>query len=109
VNAEFLTGLGYTVLCASSGHEALEIVRAPGQIDLVITDVVMPRMSGREFAIELLRLRPNTKLLYVSGYPDDVVLQNGISMQGMLYLQKPYPLKDLADKVQTLMAISARG
>jgi PAS domain S-box-containing protein len=109
VNAEFLTGLGYTVLCASSGHDALEIVRAPGQIDLVITDVVMPRMSGREFADELLRLRPNTKLLYVSGYPDDVVLQNGISMQGMLYLQKPYPLKDLADKVQTLMAISARG
>jgi CheY-like chemotaxis protein len=108
VNAEFLTALGYTVVCASRGPEALDLVRAAGQIDLVITDVVMPKMSGREFADQLLQLRPNTRLLYVSGYPDDVVLQSGISMHGMLYLQKPYSLKDLAGKVQTLMAGSAR-
>jgi two-component system, cell cycle sensor histidine kinase and response regulator CckA len=68
----------------------------------------MPKMSGREFADRLLQLRPNTRLLYVSGYTDDVVLQNGISKQGMFFLQKPYSLKDLAGKVQTLMATPLR-
>jgi PAS domain S-box-containing protein len=109
VNAEFLSSLGYTVVCAGCGPEALEMLHTAGSIDLVITDVVMPKMSGREFAEQLLQLRPNTRLLYVSGYPDDVVLQNGISMHGMLYLQKPYSLKELAGKVQTLMAIPMRG
>jgi PAS domain S-box-containing protein len=109
VNAEFLSSLGYTVLCAGSGPEALEMLHTAGNIDLVVTDVVMPKMSGREFAEQLLQLRPNTRLLYVSGYPDDVVLQNGISMHGMLYLQKPYSLKELAGKVQTLLAIPMRG
>ena len=108
VNAEFLTSLGYTVTCASSGQEALALAATLAQIDLVITDVVMPKMSGREFADQLLQLRPNTKLLYVSGYADDVVLQNGISMQGMLFLQKPYSLKELARKVQALMSIPIR-
>jgi PAS domain S-box-containing protein len=108
VNAEFLTALGYSVTCASSGPQALDLLTAAGQIDLVITDVVMPKMSGREFADQLLQLRPNTRLLYVSGYTDDIVLQNGISKQGMYFLQKPYSLKDLASKVQTLMANSVR-
>jgi PAS domain S-box-containing protein len=108
VNAEFLTALGYSVTCAGSGPEALELLATAGQIDLVITDVVMPKMSGREFADRLLQLRPNTRLLYVSGYTDDIVLQNGISKQGMFFLQKPYSLKDLASKVQTLMATPVR-
>ncbi len=103
VNAEFLASLGYTLLCASSGPEALQLAASAGKIDLVISDVVMPKMSGREFADQLLQMRPNTKLLYVSGYADDVVLQNGISMHGMLYLQKPYSLKQLASKVQTII------
>src|SRR5579864_7622082 len=109
VNGEYLSSLGYTVVCAGGGPEALAMLHTAGSIDLVITDVVMPKMSGREFAEQLLQVRPNTRLLYVSGYPDDVVLQNGISMHGMLYLQKPYSLKDLAGKVQTLMAIPMRG
>lgn len=104
VSAEFLGSLGYTVTCAGSGPEALQLVAVSSQFDLVISDVVMPKMSGREFADQLLQLRPNTKLLYISGYADDVVLQNGISMQGMLYLQKPYSLKQLAGKVQTLLS-----
>ncbi len=109
VNAEFLTALGYSVTCAGSGPEALDLLTSAGQIDLVITDVVMPKMSGREFADRLLQLRPNTRLLYVSGYTDDIVLQNGISKQGVFFLQKPYSLKDLAGKVQTLMATPLRS
>ena len=108
VNAEFLTALGYSVTCAGSGPEALDLLAAEGQIDLVITDVVMPKMSGREFADQLLQLRPTTRLLYVSGYTDDIVLQNGISKQGMFFLQKPYSLKDLACKIQTMMATPLR-
>jgi CheY-like chemotaxis protein len=109
VNAEFLSSLGYTVVCAGGGPEALEMLHTAGNIDLVVTDVVMPKMSGCEFAEQLLQVRPNTRLLYVSGYPDDVVLQSGISMHGMLYLQKPYSLKELAGKVQILMSIPMRG
>jgi PAS domain S-box-containing protein len=105
VSAEFLVSLGYTVHSASTGPEALEFVATAGPIDLVITDVIMPRMNGREFADQLLQLRPNIKLLYVSGYPDDVILQNGISMQGKLYLQKPYSLRQLAQYVQGCLAI----
>jgi CheY-like chemotaxis protein len=109
VSAEFLTSLGYSVTCASSGPEALDMLIAAGQIDLVITDVVMPKMSGREFANQLLQLRPKTRLLYVSGYTDDVVLRNGISKQGTFFLQKPYSLRDLAQKVQILMTIPTRA
>jgi PAS domain S-box-containing protein len=108
VNAEFLSSLGYSVTCASSGPEALNLLAAAEQIDLVITDVVMPKMSGREFANQLLQVRPNTRLLYVSGYTDDIVLQNGISSEGMSLLQKPYSLKQLARKVQALMATPLR-
>lgn len=109
VSAEFLTLLGYSVTCASSGPEALDLLATTDQIDLVITDVVMPKMSGREFANQLLQVRPNTRLLYVSGYADDIVLQSGISRDGMFLLQKPYSLKQLAKKVQTLMATPIRS
>jgi two-component system, cell cycle sensor histidine kinase and response regulator CckA len=108
VNAEFLTSLGYTVTCAGSGQEALALAAEAGEIDLVITDVVMPRMSGPEFAEQLQQIRPNIKLLYVSGYADDVVLQNGVSMQGLVYLQKPFSLKQLARAVQALMTTAIR-
>ena len=89
--------------------EALLLAEKADQIDLVISDVVMPKMSGREFADQLLRQRPNTKLLYVSGYADDVAaLQNGISMHGAMYLQKPYSLRQLASKVQVLLSSPIR-
>ena len=108
VNAEFLTSLGYKVTCAGSGPEALQFAANGASIDLVISDVVMPKMSGREFADRLLQLRPNTKLLYVSGYADDVVLHSGVPMQGMIFLQKPYSLRQLAGKVQSLLAGTPR-
>ena len=104
-NAEFLTSIGYSVICAASGPEALKLAREAGPIDLVISDVVMPKMNGREFADCLLRVRPNTKLLFVSGYADDVVLHTGLSMKAMPFLQKPYSLKELGTKVNELLAV----
>src|SRR5258708_7400414 len=101
-NAEYLTSLGYSVLCAGSGPEALMLAHEAGQIDLVISDVVMPKMNGREFADRLLKLRPSAKLLFVSGYAADVVLQTGISSQGMPFLQKPYSFTQLRTKFNPL-------
>jgi signal transduction histidine kinase/CheY-like chemotaxis protein len=103
-NAEFLTSIGYSVICASSGPEALKLAREAGPIDLVISDVVMPKMNGREFADCLLRARPNTKVLFVSGYADDVVLHTGLSTQAMPFLQKPFSLKQLGAKVNELLS-----
>ena len=104
-NAEFLRSIGYSVTCAGSGPEALELLADLPPLDLVISDVVMPRMNGREFADRLLEMRPSTKVLFVSGYADDVVLLAGISTLGTPYLQKPFSLKQLAYKVQELLAV----
>jgi len=103
-SAEFLTSLGYTVLCAGSGPEALRLANQKENIDLVISDVVMPRMNGREFTDCLLQTRPNIKLLFISGYADDVVLQAGISMSGTPFLQKPFSLRQLGSKVHELLS-----
>ncbi|HEY6251605.1 MAG TPA: ATP-binding protein, partial [Candidatus Angelobacter sp.] len=102
-NAEFLTSIGYSVTCAANGLEALQLLDHCGLIDLVISDVVMPKMNGREFANHLLKVRPNTKLLFVSGHADDVVLQTGISRSGAPFLQKPYTLKQLSAKIHEIL------
>ena len=108
-NAEFLASIGYSVISAGNGPEALDMARNLGNIDLVISDVVMPKMSGREFADRLLQVHPNTKLLFVSGYADDVVLQTGLAIQETPFLQKPYSLRQLGNKVQELLSIPSRA
>jgi len=102
-NAEFLTSIGYSVSCAGSGPEALHLLEHSKQVDLVICDVIMPKMSGREFGRQLRELRPDTRLLFVSGYADDVVLQTGISRSRTPFLQKPYSLRQLAAKIRKLL------
>jgi CheY-like chemotaxis protein len=104
-SAEFLRSIGYSVRCASSGPEALELVAEIPQIDLVISDVIMPKMNGRQFADRLLAVRPNTKVLFVSGYPDDVILETDMPVTGTPYLQKPFSLKQLGYKVRELLAV----
>src|SRR5215472_10417909 len=108
VNAEFLSSIGYSVICASSGPEALKLAREAGPIDLVITDVVMPKMNGREFADSLIQVRPAIKLLFVSGYADDVVLHTGLSREATPFLQKPFSLKQLGAKVNEILSVPAR-
>ena len=103
-NAEFLTSIGYSVSCAGSGPEALQLLGRNGPVDLVITDVVMPKMNGREFANQLLKLRPETKVLFISGYADDVILKTGVSRSGTPFLQKPYSLRQLSAKIHDLLA-----
>ncbi len=98
---QFLTGLGYTILAAESGQQALAIAnhyREP--IHLMISDVAMPRMSGRELAQSLADIRPNMKTVFMSGYIDDAV---GVQMDGVAFLQKPFSLAVLARKLRDLL------
>jgi PAS domain S-box-containing protein len=101
---DYLRGLGYTVMAASSGAAALAVAREyEGRIDLLITDVVMPKMSGRELAQMLEGLRPELKTIYMSGYTDDAVLRHGIQGMHATFLQKPFSLGILACKVRDML------
>jgi PAS domain S-box-containing protein len=96
-----LTELGYTVLTASDGREALEVLeRHVGDVQLLITDVVMPRMSGRELAARVTALRPNVRVLYSSGYTADAIGEDGVLGDGINFLAKPYMPSKLADAVR---------
>ncbi len=95
---------GYTVLEASHGGEALLLCEQhDGPIHLLVTDVVMPGMSGRELADRLSRRRPTLKVLYMSGYTDDAVLRHGLEEEGAALLQKPFNTEHLAQKVREVL------
>jgi CheY-like chemotaxis protein len=101
LSREILEMSGYLVLEAADGTEALRIgAQHPGRIELVITDVVMPHMGGRHVAERLQILRPETKILYMSGYTDDTVLRHGVAKAGAAFLQKPFTADALTRKVQ---------
>jgi PAS domain S-box-containing protein len=95
-----LEQLGYSVLTASNGGEALALCEAhAGPIDLLVTDLVMPGMSGREVADLVTERRPDTRVLFMSGYTDDMLVHLGIE-RGAAYLQKPYDENELARRVR---------
>ena len=95
---------GYRVLAASDGHAALAISRAyPGRIDLLVTDVVMPGLNGRELADRLVQSRPGLPILYVSGYTEDADLRLGLSGDTRSLLDKPFTSLELARRVRALL------
>ncbi|PKN30373.1 MAG: PAS domain-containing sensor histidine kinase [Deltaproteobacteria bacterium HGW-Deltaproteobacteria-21] len=100
----FLERQGYTVLAARSSVEALRLAgEFPGVIHLVMTDVVMPDMNGRELAEKLQALRPSIKSLYMSGYPADVIAHHGVLDPDVFFVEKPFSLTDLAEKVREVL------
>ncbi len=99
-----LLGNGYKVLAAAGGEEALAICAGyAGSIDLVITDVVMPRMSGREFVERLHAARPGLRVLYFSGYPDEILSREGVLQEGVRLLRKPFALAELQRRVREII------
>ncbi|HXM37540.1 MAG TPA: PAS domain S-box protein [Gemmatimonadales bacterium] len=99
-----LEAQGYTVLAAADGADALRIVeRHGGTIDLLLTDVVMPGLSGRDLADQLQVRRPGIRVLYMSGYPGDAVVQHGTLPPGSAFLQKPFSPDTLARKVRDVL------
>jgi len=101
---EFLSAMGYTALAAANGEEALDRVKAgPDLVDLVITDVVMPRMNGPKLAENLAALRPGLRVLFVSGYASDTVLRKGVADLAHDFLAKPFPLRVLAGKIREVL------
>jgi CheY-like chemotaxis protein len=99
-----LRGAGYTVLEACEAAEAVEIARIHrGAIDVLISDVVLPGMSGRRLVERIVRLRPRTRVIYMSGYTDDAVVNHGILKAGVPFLQKPFSGEALKAKLREVL------
>jgi CheY-like chemotaxis protein len=100
-----LQELGYKVLLTEGGREALQWFQGkePPSIQLMLTDVVMPGMSGRELRDLLTDLRPDLKVIFMSGYTDDAVIRHGISKKEMNFIQKPFSVNVLAQKVRQVL------
>jgi CheY-like chemotaxis protein len=95
---------GYRVLDAANGAAAISICEQhAGKIDLVLTDVIMPGLSGREVADRLLELRPEMRVLFMSGYTDDAIVHQGVLDEAANFLQKPFAPDSLAQKVREVL------
>jgi len=100
---------GYRVLAAESGMEAIKLAERWDQpIDLLLTDVVMPGMSGRELADRLAVKRPEMKVLYMSGYTNDAIVRHGVLEPGIFFLEKPFSQEALARKLREVLASADR-
>jgi CheY-like chemotaxis protein len=95
---------GYTVLGTGQPVAALALAKAhAGRIDLLLTDVVMPQMNGRELKEQVEALHPGIKCLYVSGYTADAIAHRGVLDEGTSYLQKPFTVNGLTAKVRQVL------
>jgi hypothetical protein len=104
MTVEALQGAGYQVLEAAEGREALLLAKScPGPIHLILTDVVMPHMTGRELADWLKRSRPEIRVLYMTGYAPEVISSRGLLGPGEWYIAKPFSLDSLLAKVHEIL------
>jgi CheY-like chemotaxis protein len=101
--AAMVTQFGYTVLTADSGEHALTLYKNHAPLELLITDVVAPGMSGPMLAEKLAALQPNLKVLYISGYDNTNVVQKYVVEKGHALLAKPFTVKDLRTKIGELL------
>jgi nitrogen-specific signal transduction histidine kinase len=104
VSKRTLESLGYTVIAAGTPGEAIQLAsNHGGKFDLLLTDVIMPEMNGRDLAQKLLTLYPTIKCLHMSGYTADVIARQGVLDQDIHFIQKPFTIQDLANKVRATL------
>jgi CheY-like chemotaxis protein len=104
LGVRILEGSGYRVMHTGNGDEAIALAREHGErIDLLLTDVVMPGMSGRELANRLTRIHPETRVLFTSGYTDNAIVHHGVLDEGVSFIGKPYSPSALAKKVREVL------
>ena len=104
VAAKVLQRGGYNVLQAGSGNAALEVAEgAGGQIDLLLTDVVMPRMNGRELSEAILARYPHVRVLFMSAYTEDEVILQGVRVAEVNFINKPFTVDGLREKVRQVL------
>jgi CheY-like chemotaxis protein len=109
VASRILVRIGYTVFPAANGGEALALAeKHASRIDLLLTDVIMPEMNGRQLAERLVQLHPETKVLFTSGYTDDVLAHHGVLNGALSFIAKPYSPSALATKVREVLDADAR-
>ncbi|HJR16131.1 MAG TPA: response regulator, partial [Gemmatimonadales bacterium] len=99
-----LTQAGFAVLEAGDGHEALTLVARHPQVDLVLTDLAMPELGGRELARRLADIRPGLPVIFMSGYTDDDLTRRGLLEAGAPYLEKPFSPQALARMVTDVLS-----
>jgi len=97
--------LGYKILGTSSPIDAIKKAEEySGKIDLLITDVVMPEMNGRDLSIKLKSIHPEMKILFMSGYTADVIADHGVLEEGVNFIQKPFAMKDLGGRIREILS-----
>lgn len=102
-----LKRLGYSVVASGSPEEAIHILEAQaGSINLVMTDVIMPGMNGRDLANRMLATNPNLKFLFMSGYTANVISHHGVLDDGIHFIQKPFSKKDLSAKIRQVLGVA---
>jgi two-component system, cell cycle sensor histidine kinase and response regulator CckA len=103
VTERALGRFGYVVLTARSGKEALSLARENEDIDLLLTDIMMPGMNGVEVATHVSELRPGIRVFYMSGYADQDLVRQGLLTPGTRFLQKPFTPQELAESVREIL------
>ena len=104
LTAKMLKNLGYVIVTANSPKDAVKLVKESREtIDLIVTDVVMPEMNGRDLVNVLLTIQPKMKCLFMSGYPSNVIADQGVLAEGLQFIQKPFSAKELGAKVHEVL------
>jgi CheY-like chemotaxis protein len=104
-----VSNFGYTVLTADSGEHALTLYKNNHPLELLITDVIAPGMSGPMLADKLTEMQPDLKVLYISGYDNTHVVQKYVVERGHQLLSKPFTVEELQTKVKDMLGLAARG
>src|SRR4029077_18402767 len=94
---------GYTVLIAANADEALRLFEDHPSIDVLLTDVVMPGASGPELTRQLIEQRPALRVIYMSGYTEDAIVQHGVLKSGIAFLNKPFTSQTLGEKIREVL------